>query len=62
MMTEEEREIYEERVAIIMIDGKMPESYARIVAFKQIEEMRKKRNEQRDDHRRVKENRSLARY
>ena len=45
MMTEEEREIYEERIAIVMIDGKMPESYARIIAWRQIEEMRKKEKE-----------------
>lgn len=57
MMTEEEREIYEERVAIIMIDGKMPESYARIVAFKQIEEMRKK-NERNDTNRTMEKRRA----
>jgi hypothetical protein len=44
-MTEDEREVYEERIAIVMIDGKMPESYARIIAWRQIEEMRKKEKE-----------------
>lgn len=42
-MTEDEKEIFEERVAIITIDGKMPESFARIKAWQQIEELRKKK-------------------
>lgn len=41
-MTEDEQYIYEERIAICMIDGKMPESYAIEIAKKQIEEMRDK--------------------
>lgn len=40
-----------------MIDGKMPESYARIVAFKQIEEMRKK-NERNDTNRTMEKRRA----
>lgn len=47
-MTEEEKELFEERIAIITIDGQMPESYARIKAWKQIEELRKKK-EQKDE-------------
>lgn len=47
-MTDDEREIFEERIAIITIDGKMPESYARIMAWQQIEELRKKQ-EQKDE-------------
>ena len=42
-MTEEEREIFEERMAIIIIDGKMPPGYAKIKAWQQIEELRKKK-------------------
>lgn len=42
-MTEEEKELFEERVAIITIDGKMPESYARIKAWQQIKDFRKKK-------------------
>lgn len=41
-MTEEEKELFEERVAIIMVDGKMTESFARIKAWQQIKELRKK--------------------
>lgn len=42
-MTEEEKELFEERVAIITIDGKMSESYARLKAWQQIDELRKKK-------------------
>ena len=42
-MTEEEKELFEERVAIITIDGKMSESYARLKAWQQIDEFRKKK-------------------
>ena len=50
-MTDDEREIFEERIDIITIDGKMPESYARIKAWQQIEEIRKKggQNDKRDN-------------
>lgn len=41
-MTEDEKITFEERKAIIMIDGKMPESYANIIAWREIEEKRKK--------------------
>ena len=41
-LTDDEREIFEERVAIITVDGKMPLSYARIKAWQQIEDLRKK--------------------
>ena len=41
-MTEDEKITFEERKAIIMIDGQMPESYANIIAWKEIEEKRKK--------------------
>jgi len=41
-MTEDEKITFEERKAIVMIDGQMPESYANIVAWKEIEEKRKK--------------------
>jgi hypothetical protein len=40
-LTEDEKEIFEERVAIITIDGEMPLSYARIKAWQQIEDLRK---------------------
>ena len=42
-MTEEEKELFEERVAIITIYGKMSESYARLKAWQQIDEFRKKK-------------------
>lgn len=51
-MTEDERERFEERVAIITIDGKMPESYARIIAFRELDEKRNK--EKQEDTRKVK--------
>lgn len=44
LMTEDEKITYEERKAIVMIDGQMPESYANIIAWREIEENRKKIN------------------
>lgn len=41
-MTEDEKITFEERKAIVMIDGQMPESYANIIAMREIEEKRKK--------------------
>ena len=43
-MTEDEKIIFEERKAIVMIDGQMPESYANIIAMREIENNRKKIN------------------
>ena len=40
-MTEDEKVTFEERKAIVMIDGQMPESYANIVAWREIENKRK---------------------
>lgn len=40
-MTEDEKITFEERKAIVMIDGKMPESYANIIAWREIENKRK---------------------
>ena len=44
-MTEDEKITFEERKAIVMIDGQMPESYANIIAMREIEEKRKKEND-----------------
>lgn len=44
-MTENEKVTFEERKAIVMIDGGMPESYANIIAMREIEEKRKKEND-----------------
>ena len=41
-MTEDEKITFEEQKAIVMIDGQMPESYANIIAWREIEENRKK--------------------
>ena len=41
-MTEDEKITFEERKAIVMIGGQMPESYANIVAMREIENNRKK--------------------
>jgi len=41
-MTEDEKVTFEERKAIVMIDGQMPESYANIVAWREIENKRNK--------------------
>ena len=43
-MTEDEKVTFEERKAIVMIDGQMPESYANIIAMREIENNRKKIN------------------
>lgn len=43
-MTEDEKITFEERKAIVMIDGQMPESYANIIAMREIENNRKKIN------------------
>ena len=43
-MTDDEKVTFEERKAIIMIDGQMPESYANMIAWREIEEKRKKIN------------------
>lgn len=40
MMTERERELYEERIAIVMYEGGLPEYIARDKAWKQIEDLR----------------------
>ena len=44
-MTEDEKITFEERKAIVMIDGKMPESYANMIAWREIEEKRNKIND-----------------
>ena len=44
-MTDDEKITFEERKAIVMIDGQMPESYANIIAWREIEEKRKKIND-----------------
>lgn len=41
-MTEDEKITFEERKAIVMIDGEMPESYANIIAWREIGGNRKK--------------------
>lgn len=41
-MTEDEKITFEERKAIVIIEDNMPESYANIIAWKEIEENRKK--------------------
>lgn len=41
-MTDDEKITFEERKSIVMIDGQMPESYANIIAWKEIEEKREK--------------------
>lgn len=43
-MTEDEKITFEERKAIVMIDGQMPESYANMIAMREIENNRKKIN------------------
>jgi ABC-type metal ion transport system substrate-binding protein len=43
-MTEDEKVTFEERKAIVMIDGQMPESYANIIAWREIENNRNKIN------------------
>lgn len=40
-MTEDEKVTFEERKAIVMIEGNMPESYANIIAWREIENKRK---------------------
>jgi len=40
-MTEDEKVTFEERKAIVMIDGQMPESYANMIAWREIENKRK---------------------
>ena len=44
-MTEDEKITFEERKAIVMIEGQMPESYANMIAWREIEEKRKKIND-----------------
>lgn len=41
-MTEDEKITFEERKAIVMIDGQMPESYANMIAWREIENKRNK--------------------
>ena len=52
-LTEDEKEIFEERVAIITIDGQMPLSYAIIKAWQQIDELRKKQKEKQNEKTRL---------
>jgi hypothetical protein len=40
-MTEDEKITFEERKAIVMIEGGMPESYANMIAWREIENKRK---------------------
>ena len=40
-MTEDEKITFEERKAIVMIEGQMPESYANMIAWREIENRRK---------------------
>ena len=45
-MTEDEQELFDERVAIMVIDGKVPEGNAISYAKKYIRELRKKKEEE----------------
>lgn len=49
-MTESERELYQERIAIMVIDGKTSEAYAQYVAWKQIENLRKTKACEKDEN------------
>lgn len=51
-MTEDEKVTFEERKAIVMIDGQMPESYANIIAMREIENKRKKLEQDKKDAKR----------
>ena len=55
-MTEDEKITFEERKAIVMIDGQMPESYANIIAMREIENNRKKINNLEKNVKKVKKN------
>lgn len=50
-MTEDEKVTFEERKAIVMIDGQMPESYANIIAWREIENKRKNLEQEKNDDR-----------
>lgn len=50
-MTEDEKITFEERKAIVMIDGQMPESYANMIAWREIENKRKKLEQEKNDDR-----------
>lgn len=49
-MTESEKELYEERIAIMVVDGESSETYARYEAWKQIKELRKSRGYEKDEN------------
>lgn len=48
-MTEDEKITFEERKAIVMIEGQMPESYANMIAWREIENKRKKLEQDKKD-------------
>ena len=50
-MTEDEKVTFEERKAIVMIDGQMPESYANMIAWREIENKRKNLEQEKNDDR-----------
>lgn len=49
-MTEEEKELYYERIAIMTIDGKTSEAYAKYEAWKQIKNLRKTKACKKDEN------------
>ena len=53
-MTEDEKITFEERKAIVMIEGKMPESYANIIAWREIENKRNKIKELEENEKKFK--------
>lgn len=53
-MTEDEKITFEERKAIVMIDGQMPESYANIIAWREIENKRNKIKELEENEKKFK--------
>lgn len=55
-MTEDEKVTFEERKAIVMIDGQMPESYANIIAWREIENKRNKIKELEENEKKFKKN------
>lgn len=50
-MTDDEKITFEERKAIVMIDGQMPESYANMIAWREIENKRKNLEQEKNDDR-----------
>lgn len=53
-MTDDEKVTFEERKAIVMIDGQMPESYANMIAWREIENKRNKIKELEENEKKFK--------